>query len=41
MFRNALGEHIFDAFIGEKRAEWADYREQVHDWEFKQYLDRY
>ena len=21
--------------------EWADYREQVHDWEFKQYLDRY
>jgi glutamine synthetase len=41
VLRTALGDHIFDAFMGEKRREWADYREQVHDWEFKQYLDRY
>jgi glutamine synthetase len=41
VLKTALGDHIYDAFIGEKRSEWADYREQVHDWEFKQYLDRY
>ena len=41
MLQTALGDHIYDAFISEKRKEWADYREQVHDWEFKQYLDRY
>ena len=39
--KTALGDHIYDAFISEKRKEWSDYREQVHDWEFKQYLDRY
>jgi len=41
VLQTALGDHIYDAFLGEKRKEWADYREQVHDWEFKQYLDRY
>ena len=41
VLQTALGDHIYDAFISEKRKEWADYREQVHDWEFKQYLDRY
>ena len=41
VLQSALGDHIYDAFISEKRKEWADYREQVHDWEFKQYLDRY
>ena len=41
VLKTALGDHIFDAFISEKRKEWSDYREQVHDWEFKQYLDRY
>ena len=39
--QTALGDHIFDAFIAEKRREWAEYREQVHEWEFKQYIDRY
>jgi glutamine synthetase len=38
---DALGEHIFSAFVSEKRAEWAQYREQVHAWEIEQYLDRY
>ena len=37
----ALGEHILGAFISEKRAEWAEYREQVHGWEIDKYLDRY
>ena len=41
VLKTALGDHIYEAFISEKRREWADYREQVHDWEFKQYLDRY
>ena len=41
VLRKALGDHIFDAFVSEKRGEWADYRMQVHDWEYKQYLDRY
>ena len=41
VMRHALGDHIFDAFVSEKRGEWADYRMQVHDWEYKQYLDRY
>ena len=41
VLQTALGDHIYDAFLGEKREEWADYREQVHEWEFKQYLDRY
>ena len=41
VLKTALGDHIYEAFISEKRREWADYREQVHDWEFRQYLDRY
>jgi glutamine synthetase len=41
VLQTALGEHIYDAFLSEKRKEWASYREQVHDWEFQQYLDRY
>ena len=41
VMRAALGDHILDAFVGEKRAEWADYREQVHQWEIDRYMDRY
>jgi len=41
VMRAALGDHIFDAYLSEKRAEWADYREQVHEWEYRRYLDRY
>ena len=39
--RGALGDHICDAFLSEKRKEWGEYREQVHDWEIQQYMDRY
>jgi glutamine synthetase len=41
VLRKALGDHIFDAFVSEKRGEVASYREQVHGWEIEQYLDRY
>jgi glutamine synthetase len=41
VMRTALGDHILDAFVSEKRAEWADYREQVHQWEIDRYMDRY
>ena len=34
----ALGEHVFDYFIRNKRAEWADYRSQVTQFELDKYL---
>ena len=34
----ALGEHVFDYFIRNKRAEWADYRAQVTPFELERYL---
>ncbi len=34
----ALGEHIFEHFIRNKRSEWADYRAQVTPWELDRYL---
>jgi glutamine synthetase len=34
----ALGEHIFDHFVRNKRAEWDDYRAQVTPYELKRYL---
>jgi len=36
--RRALGDHIFDAFIKNKRIEWDQYRTQVTDYELKRYL---
>jgi glutamine synthetase len=41
LLRKALGNHIFDHFIFNKRTEWADYIKEIHDWELKRYLDRY
>ena len=35
---DALGEHVFDYFIRNKRAEWADYRAQVTPFELERYL---
>ncbi len=35
---DALGEHVFDYFIRNKRAEWADYRAQVTPFELDKYL---
>jgi glutamine synthetase len=36
--RKALGEHVFDAFIKNKKIEWDLYRTQVTDYELKKYL---
>jgi glutamine synthetase len=33
-----LGEHVFDYFIRNKRAEWDAYKEQVTRWELDRYL---
>ena len=33
-----LGEHVFDFFLRNKRAEWDDYRAQVTPYELKKYL---
>ncbi|HWW45424.1 MAG TPA: glutamine synthetase, partial [Acidimicrobiia bacterium] len=34
----ALGEHIFEHFVRNKRAEWDDYRAQVTPFELTRYL---
>ena len=33
-----LGEHVFDYFLRNKRAEWAEYRHQVTSYELARYL---
>ena len=39
VIRNALGEHVFDAFHRAKSAEWDEYRIQVTEWERQRYLE--
>jgi glutamine synthetase len=34
----ALGDHVFDAFIKNKKIEWDQYRTQVTEYELKRYL---
>ena len=34
----ALGEHVFDFFLRNKRTEWANYRSQVTPYELSTYL---
>ncbi len=34
----ALGEHVFDYFIRNKRREWRDYKSHVSTWELDRYL---
>jgi glutamine synthetase len=36
--RKALGEHVFEAFIQNKKIEWENYRAQVTEYELKKYL---
>jgi glutamine synthetase len=36
--RKALGDHVFDAFIKNKKIEWELYRAQVTDYELNRYL---
>jgi len=38
LLRKALGDHVFDTFIQNKKIEWNLYRTQVTDYEIKRYL---
>jgi len=38
VLRKALGDHIFEKFIENKKIEWRDYRAQVHGYELDRYL---
>jgi glutamine synthetase len=36
--KKALGDHVFNAFIANKKLEWDEYRTQITDYELKRYL---
>jgi glutamine synthetase len=36
--KKALGDHVFEAFIANKKIEWDEYRTQVTEYELKKYL---
>ncbi|MBI3744310.1 MAG: glutamine synthetase [Chloroflexi bacterium] len=36
--RKALGEHVYESLVRNKKLEWEDYRSHVHDYELKRYL---
>jgi len=38
LVRKALGDHVFDAFIQNKKIEWDQYRTQVTEYELNRYL---
>jgi len=38
LVRRSLGDHVFDAFIKNKKIEWDQYRSQVTEYELKRYL---
>ena len=38
LVQKALGEHVFNAIIEDKKFEWATYRTQVTEYELKRYL---
>ncbi len=38
LVRKALGDHVFNAFITNKKIEWDQYRTQVTDFELQRYL---
>ena len=38
LVRKALGDHVFNAFIENKKIEWDQYRTQVTEYELKRYL---
>lgn len=41
VIKDALGEHIFEHFLLNKRKEWDEYIQVIHGWERGRYLDRY
>jgi glutamine synthetase len=38
LLRRALGDHVFEKFIENKKIEWANYRSQVTEYELERYL---
>ena len=38
LLRSALGDHVFESLIANKRIEWDDYRRQITDYELRRYL---
>jgi glutamine synthetase len=38
LLRRALGEHVFESFITNKKIEWDSYRKHITDYELKRYL---
>ena len=38
LLRGALGDHIFNSFIENKKIEWEEYRSTVTDYEISRYL---
>ena len=38
LVREALGDHIFEWFLRNKRAEWNEYQQQVTPFELERYL---
>jgi Glutamine synthetase, catalytic domain len=38
LVREALGDHIFEKFIANKKIEWADYMSHVSQYELNKYL---
>jgi len=38
LVRKALGEHVFNTFIHNRKVDWDCYQSQVTDYELKQYL---
>ncbi len=38
LVRRALGQHVFDAFVNNKKIEWDRYRTQVTEYELQKYL---
>jgi glutamine synthetase len=41
LVRQALGEHVFDWYLANKREEWNEFRATVSKWELDRYLQRY
>ena len=39
--QEVLGRHVSQKYIEAKKAEWANYRAQVTDWEINQYLNQF
>ena len=38
LVKKSLGDHVFEAFITNKKIEWDDYRTQVTNYEIQRYL---